>query len=111
MIDVKFREKLQQLKARFVDGDESAIQQINQWEADIQRLSQVSDFVQQPAVQHIQMVLKDRLKAIIVEKMKEGRSDKLDAREVELRYILGLFMPRYESELQSIESIIDQELL
>ena len=111
MIDVKFREKLQQLKARFIDGDDSAKQQINQWEADIQRLSLISDFVAQPIVQHITMILKDRLKAIILEKMKEGRSDTLDAREKEIRYCLSLFMPKYESELQSIESIIDQELL
>ena len=111
MIDLRIKEKIQALRARFVDGDDSAKHQIAQWEADVQRLALISDFVEMPVVKHITMVLKDRLKAIIVEKMKTGTTPVLEAREKELRYCLSLFMPKYESELQTIEQIIDNELL
>ena len=111
MLDARFKSKLQQLRALFTDGDESVHHQISQWEADIARLSSISDFVELPTVKHIVMVLKDRLKTIILEKVKTGTTPILDAREKELRYCLGLFMPKYESELESLEAIIDNELI
>ena len=46
-----------------------------------------------------------------MEKATKGTTDVLDAREKELRYILDLFNPRYESELQSLEQLIDSELI
>ena len=111
MIDIKFKEKIDALKARFFDGDSSAKELISQWEADIQHLSMVSDFVQQPVVVTIVKVLKDRIKSILIDRATNGQSETLIAREKELRYILELFCPKYESQLDSLEKIIDNELL
>lgn len=111
MLDLRFKEKIQALKARFIDGDDVAKKQIAEWEREIQNLSLISDFVEQPIVQNIVNVLRDRLKAVLLEKATKGTTDVLDAREKEIRYALQLFMPKYQSVLETLETIIDNELL
>lgn len=111
MIDLKFKEKIQLLKRRFSDGDDSAKKQISDWEREIEQLSLVNDFVQQPIVQTIVRLLKDRVKSILIERATKGHTDVLQAREKELRYMLELFSPKYSSELESLENIIDNELI
>lgn len=111
MIDIRLREKIQQLKARFSDADDDVKKQIAIWEADITRLSESSNFIQLPTVVNIVKLLKERLKTILIERATKGHNEILEAREKEIRYILSLFCPRYESELTSLENIIDAELL
>ena len=111
MLDIKFSEKIQQLKARFIDGDTVALAQIREWENELQRLSIISDFVNQAPVQYISKLLKERVKAILMEKATKGTSDILESREKELRYVLELFNPKYAAELESLERIIDNELV
>jgi hypothetical protein len=110
-LDIRFKEKIQQLRQRFFDAEPQAISQINQWEQDIQRLSQISDFVNLAPVQVINRLVRERIKGIMIEKATKGTNDVLDSREKELRYILELFNPHYEQELSSIEHLIDNELL
>lgn len=111
MIDFGIHEKIKKLRDHFKDADSSTISQITQWENDIARLSQISDFVNLAPVQVITKLLKERIKSIMVEKASKGTNDVLDAREKELRYILGLFSPQYQSELSTLESLIDNELI
>lgn len=111
MIDLRIKEKIQALKAKYIDGDDSAKRQIREWETEIMRLSMISDFVSLAPVQYIVKVLKERIKKILIEKAAKGTSVELDASEKELRYCLSLFVPRYESELETIEQIIDAELI
>ena len=111
MLDIRFREKIQLLKQRFIDADDTVLAQIREWEAEIQRLSIISDFINLHPVQVISKLLRERIKAILIEKATKGTSDTLDAREKELRYVLELFSPKYQSELESLEKIIENELI
>ena len=111
MLDIRFKEKIQALKARFMDGDQTALAQIREWENDLQRLSTISDFVNQVPVQYISKLLKARIKSILIEKATKGTSEALDEREKELRYVLELFNPKYTEELETLERVIDSELL
>lgn len=116
MIDVRLYEKINKLKERFFDADDSVKQQITQWEQDIARLSQASDFAQLPTVVNIVNVLKERLREVMTKRATgKGHTPQslqsLEDREQEIRYCLSLFLPRYQSELESIEKIIDNELL
>ncbi len=118
MISIVLKEKLDKLKKKFLgddDVDDSAKKQILEWEKDILRLSQVHDFVNQPVTRTIVSVLKDRLKSILMERAMgtDHTPDSLKIlaiREKEVRYAMGLFMPQYESHLETIEKLIDNEI-
>ena len=110
MLDLRISEKIKKLRERFSDAPQ-AISQIAQWENEIARLAQISDFVNLQPVQVITKLLRERIKSILMEKATNGTTDILAAREKELRYVLELFSPKYQSELQSLEQLIDAELI
>lgn len=114
-VDVSIWEKIKRLKQSFADGDDSAKQQINDWEKRIQVLSRMQDFMQNEAAQELIKILKDRIKGHMKYRLQKGLTDGdrvlSDAREAECRWMLSLFNPGYESELETLESILDAELV
>ena len=117
MIDVGIKEKIWQLKARFRgdDVDPSAIRQIAEWEKRIQELSLKDDFMQSPVAQEAAKILRLKIKKEMIYRLQPGlkEQDRLlsDRAEKELRFALGLFSLNYEQELESLETLIDQELV
>lgn len=114
-VDVSIWEKIKKLKDAFSDGDESARQQIAEWEKRIQVLSRMQDFMQNEAAQELIKILKSRIKGHMKYRLQAGLTDASrvlsDAKEAECRWMLSLFSPGYESELESLESILDAELV
>lgn len=114
MIDVSIWEKVRKLKAQFIDGDDGAKQMIAEWEKRIQVLSRTQDFMQNEAAQEMIKILKGRIKDHMKYRLRGGLSDAdrilSDAKEGECRWMLSLFNPSYEGELESLESILDAEL-
>lgn len=114
MIDVSFLEKLGKLKELFKDGDEGAKSQISDWEKRIQTLSRTKDFMNNEAAQEMVRILKDRVKGYMKYRLQKGLSDLdrnlSDVKEAECRWMLSLFNPGYEGELDTLESILDAEL-
>lgn len=116
MIDIGIREKLAKLKALYAgpDAHDNARQQIADWEARIQKLSRDQEFFNHASTQEIYKILKERVKTHIKSRLQKGSTPEslkiADAKEEECRWMLGLFNVDYEKELESLESIIDQEL-
>lgn len=114
MIDVGVWEKIKKLKDRFKGEDPSAIQQIDEWEKRLRQLAATRQFMESEAAQIVYKALKDRVKDNIKYRLKSGLSDaerrESEAKEAECRWMLNLFNPSYESEIESLESIIDSEL-
>lgn len=115
MIDISILEKVQKLKDRFLDGDDSAKRQISEWETRIQELSLKEDFMQSPVSQEASRILKSKITNEMTYRLKRGLTEAnralSDAREESYRFCLGLFNLEYASELDTLEHLIEAELL
>ena len=116
MIDIGIIEKLKQLKSNFSgeDSHPDALRQIAEWEKRVQELSRDQEYFNQEATQEVYKILKNRVKTHMLDRLQKGRTpeDNLlsDAKEMECRWMLSLFNNSYETELSSLESLIDSEL-
>jgi hypothetical protein len=114
-IDISIFEKLQELKSRYLDGDASAKQQIADWEKRIQELSLKENFMQNPVSQEASLILKAKITNEMKYRLKKGLKEQdralSDAREESFRFSLGLFNLEYASELETMEQLIDAELI
>lgn len=115
MIDISILEKLQALKNRFIDADDSAKQQIADWEKRIQELSLKEHFMENPVTQEASLILKTKITAEMKYRLKKGLKEQdraiSDAKEESFRFALGLFNLSYSEELESMEKLIDDELI
>lgn len=115
-VDLGILEKLRELKERFSgpDAHADAMRQIQEWEARVQKLSSDQEFFNHAATQELYGLLKERIKTHIRSRLQKGKTPEdfkmADARQEEIKWVLGLFNPNYESELASLESLIDGEL-
>lgn len=115
MIDLGIIEKIRTLKVRFTGGDvaDDAKWQISEWEKLAQKLSLDQDFFTHARTQEIFKALKERIKAIMLLRLKAKTTEELrllDAQEEECKGFIALFNPNWERELESLERIIDAEL-
>lgn len=114
MLDVGIFVKISQLKAKFIDSDDSTKQQIADWEKQIQELSLKEGFMGSPVTQEASKLLKLKIKKEMLYRLGQGITDKdrqlSDRAEKELRFALGLFNLKYEQELETLERLIDSEL-
>lgn len=115
MIDVSIFGKLNKLKERFFDGDESARVQIDEWEKRVQELSLKESFMESPVSKEASAFLRAKIKGEMTYRLKRGIKEQdralSDAREESLRFALGLFDLSYEQELETMETLIDAELV
>jgi hypothetical protein len=115
MIDIGISEKIRKLKAEFTGDnvDPKSIAQIDEWERLAQKLSLDNDFFTHPRAQEIYNSVKTRIKSILRARLKAQTTEEikiLQAQEDECRGFLRLFNMNYQSELTSLEQIIDAEL-
>lgn len=116
MIDIAISEKLSKLKTMFSgeDAHPDALLQIEEWEKRVQVLSRDQEYFNQEATQEVYKILKNRVKTHMLDRLQKGRTPEenllSDAKESECRWMLSLFNTGYETELTSLEALIDQEL-
>lgn len=113
MIDVGIREKLKKLRDKFVGEHPDALSQINAWENRAEELSRIQEFRENLVAQEIYKKLKDGVKDQMRYRIQPGRTNEAmtvsDAQEKTLRWVLDMFNPGYEQELETLEKIIDAE--
>lgn len=111
---IDYKEKLEKLKDMFKDEDPSAIETINQWEEQVQRLTQTEQFFQFEATRELYKSLKERAKTHMKYRLQKGRTTEdmslSDAKQSEIEWVLSLFNPNYEQELATLDSLMDAEI-
>lgn len=106
MIDLGIIEKLRKLKERYKDAHPSAIDQIGEWEKQVQVLSAIDDFSNLKTTKNIVLKLRSRLKGSIVKRLIESETSE----EKELKYFISLLSPKYKEEVEKLNSEIELEL-
>lgn len=114
LIDVGIIEKLTALKNKYLGEHPDALKQIREWEERVQTLARQKELLENDSVRKIYDDLKKGVKDEMRFRIQKGRtSDELEVssgKQESLEWALGMFNLDYQAELDTIESLIDQEL-
>lgn len=98
----------------FTGQDPTALSTISEWERRIQKLSQDQAFFQTEAAQEIYKALRERAKSHMKYRLAKGRTPEemviSDHQQTEIEWVLSLFNPNYEQELDTIDRLMDAEI-
>lgn len=113
-MDVGFKEKINKLRELFKNEHPTALATINEWDRRIQKLAQDESFFATEAAQEIYKALKDRAKSHMRARLQKGQTPEglksADDKQVEIEWVLSLFNPNYEQELESLDRLMDAEI-
>ena len=114
MVEAGFLEKIDKLKKLFKNEDPSAIATIQEWEKRVQKLSQDQEFFNFESTQNLYKALKERVKFHMKSRLQKGQTPErlktADDKQTEIEWVLSLFNPNYEQELESLDRMMDTEL-
>ena len=116
MIDISITEKLNKIKDKFKGEHPDALKQIAVWEKTLMNLSLLDDFASHAVTQEIAARIKQKIKDTFRKRafgtgLSSEDIHRLDDRLDELKWILKLFRPSYESDIEAITEEIENELL
>lgn len=108
-------DKINELRKRFIDGDQEAVNTIEKWARDAERLERMRAYFELPESKEIVGHIKTKMKMAI---KKKAWSRDLDMKEAvraeatwdELRWVLSLFGHDTDRDLSELEEIINREL-
>lgn len=113
-MDVGYLEKIGKLRKMFFGEDPSALATIDAWGKRIQKLAQDEAFFQTEAAQEIYKALKERAKLHMKSRLQKGQTPEglksADDKQAEVEWVLSLFNPNYEQELESLDKLMDAEI-
>lgn len=114
-LDLGIQEKIRKLKALFAHESPDALRQIEAWETRLRELSALDDYSKLETTKAVVATIRDRLKGVLLRRalgkgLTTEELGQLDAREEELRFVLGRVLPPFESEVEQIEKLVNDEL-
>lgn len=113
MIDLSVIENLKKLKDKFFGEDDSALEQIKEWEKRVKSLSEREDYANLFTTKEIAQGLKDRVKDFLRQRSMTRETDKLmelDAKIAEDKFLMKLLCANPEKEIEEINDLVLNEL-
>lgn len=116
MIPIAISENIKKLDLKYEDEHPDALRQISEWRQRIRDLSDAEDFTNLKTTQQITDVIKAKLRDIIRKRaltrgMTMDQIRSYDERWDELKWVLSLFRPRFEEEMEALSKEIEAELM
>lgn len=115
MADVTLRENLSKVREKFKNEHPDALNQIEAWEKRVSELSAIESFCSLDTTKSIVKGIKDRMVILIrmkiLDKNITAESMNIYGSKIEeLQFFLSLVSPKFEKELEEINTYLVQEL-